>query len=414
MHNNHYAASGAAGCESRSAGAAGLRFRRFRRALPPLAAAAVLLFAGGPAARAQSISPADKCAADGKMVTCTGDLSGGVHVDGGDGTYTRINIHGLTRDIAPAENTDGIELIASGSASAIAIVIDTGGFDIVTEGDAEGIYALTGGDLDITVLADDIATNGDAAYGIIAQSQSGDVKVMVTGDIATRGRLSDGIAVTSFGALTIEMAGDIATASNDSRGIYANSANGDIGITLRGGTVASDLSAGIEFEGGATNRLTSYNEVTISGGTFDVLGVAGDETIDNYGILTSGTFTDGALTHGGTIDLGVGSNAFDNRAGATFNSGAAVVLGGGNTFTNAGDLSPGGADAVLTTALTGDFRNFMTDDQGVREYGVFTVTIGPNNSSDKLTVTGTAELGGTVRIVGSHEGAFSPKLPVLK
>ncbi len=384
----------AAGCENRSAGAAGLHFRRFRRALLPLAAAAALLFAGGPAARAE-------CTPEGKTMTCTGDLSRGEEVNAGTDTYTRINVHGLTGDIAPRSGKDGLKFVFGSSTDVLEIVIDTGGFDITTRGGGEGIYSIMQGNLDITVLADKITTNGDFAYGILLTQQNGDVKATVTGDITTGGTGSDGIRVTAPGTITIEMAGDITTKGSTSRGLYAKPANGNIRITLRGGTIVSEQYAGIEFDDGVTNSLTIGRGATvrISGDTSDVLGGGGAETIDNYGILTSGTFTDGALTHGGTIDLGGGSNAFNNHAGATFNSGAAVDLGSGNTFTNWGELSPGGADAVQTTELTGNF----VGEQG----SSFTVTIGPNNISDKLTVTGTAGLGGTVRVVGLHEGDYT-------
>ncbi len=398
MQNDRCAAGGAAGCENRSAG--GSRFRRFRRALLPLAAAAALLFAGGPAARAQSISPSDQCTADGKTVTCTGDLSGGVSVSGGTGTYTGINIHGLTGDIAPGSG-DGLQFYGN-PPDVITVVIDTGGFDIVTKGGGIGIYAQPFKNFDITVLVNEIDTNGSYAYGMLIETQNtGDVKATVTGDITTGGTGSDGIRVTAPDTITIEMAGDIYTSGNGAIGIYAKPENGNIRITLRGGTIVSKRYVGIEFNQGSPNSLTIDRGATvrISGSDYDVLGGGGAETIDNYGILTSGTFTDGALTHGGTIDLGGGSNAFNNHAGATFNSGAAVDLGSGNTFTNWGELSPGGADAVQTTELTGNF----VGEQG----SSFTVTIGPNNISDKLTVTGTAGLGGTVRVVGLHEGDYT-------
>ena len=131
--------------------------------------------------------------------------------------------------------------------------------------------------------------------------------------------------------------------------------------------------------------------MTISGETFDVLGGSGDETIDNEGTLTTP----------GTIDLRAGANAFFNRADATFYSGTSVALGDGNTFSNAGDLSPGGANAVQTTTLTANF----VSEQG----STFTVTI-DNTGSDRLTVTGTgtgtdtgtAALGGTVRVRGAY------------
>ena len=150
--------------------------------------------------------------------------------------------------------------------------------------------------------------------------------------------------------------------------------------------------------------------MTISGGINDVDGGNKNETIDNYGTLTTL----------GTINLGGGTNAFHNHAGATFNSGAAVDLGAGNTFANAGDLSPGGARDVQETTLTGNFQNFIEvkdengnpilDEDGnpVKEYGTFTVTIDPTATADEepndlLKVRGNATLnGGTVRVVGAY------------
>ena len=541
MQNDRCAAGGAAGCENRSAGAAGSCFRRFRRALLPLAAAAALLFAGGPAARAQSITPSDKCPAVGTTVTCTGDLSGGVDVNGGGGIYTGLNIHGLTGDIEPAGGTKGVVFSNGGNVS---LNVDTGGFDIVTQGtrsegilaqssgngsimidmtgnivtkgeESEGIDADGSGAVTITVTGnietenDDsqgieafsdsgaikidvtgtIATKGERSKGIDAANQSGGTvevilagsietegtdsegiyvdnngsevtKVTVTGDITTTGDDSEGIdavsdgdgaveiavqgnirtdgvnsqgieAYSSSGAVKVDVTGNIATVGNDSdginavsdgdgavevivtgnirtegvnsRGIYAKSNGGDIRIALHGGTIASEQSAGIEFDDGATNSLTIRGTVTIRGGEYfsefgveelvDVTGGSGDETIDNYGRLTTP----------GRIDLGEGVNVFNNRAGATFNSGTSVDLGSGNTFTNWGELSPGGADAVQTTALTGNF----VGEQG----STFTVTIGPDGTGDLLQVVGGAFLGGTVRVVGAYE--LTEAVPIL-
>ena len=45
-----------------------------------------------------------------------------------------------------------------------------------------------------------------------------------------------------------------------------------------------------------------------------------------------------------------------------FNTGATVNLGAGNTLTNAGTLSPGGAGVIQTTALTGNLVQTATGD----------------------------------------------------
>ena len=342
--------------------------------------------------------------------------SGAIEVDVTGNIATRGND---SEGIDAANESGTIEVILAGSietggTNSEGIYVDNNGSEatkvkvtgnITTTGDdSEGIDAEgnRGGAVEVAVQGK-IRTEGVNSQGIEAYSSGGAVKVDVTGNIATRGDGSEGIDAVSEGngAVEVIVTGDIETGGTGSRGIYAKSDSGNIRIALRGGTIVSDLAAGIEFDGGAANRLTIGRGATVrlSGGTFDVLGGDGDETIDNYGILTSGTFTDGALTHGGSIELGGGSNAFNNHAGATFNSGAAVILGSGNPFTNWGDLSPGGADAVQTTVLTGNF----VSEQG----STFTVTIGPNGSSDLLDVTGTAKLGGTVRVVGLHEGTYT-------
>ncbi len=131
-------------------------------------------------------------------------------------------------------------------------------------------------------------------------------------------------------------------------------------------------------------------------GLIDVEGEGDNETIDNYGTLTTP----------GTIDLGEGDNSFFNRKGATFNSGASVVLGSDDEdlFANAGSLSPGGANVVQITQLTGDFENFITDENDTVEAGTFTVTIDPDELNDQLIVNGKITLnGGTVRVVGAYD-----------
>ena len=422
------------------------------RALPSWVAAGAMLFGGGLAAQAQSIVPEDKCTVSGTTVACTGDLSGGVQVDDDNsGIYTALDIRGPTGNIAPAEGTAGIEFDTAVSEGVydIDLTVDTGGFDIVTRGESsdgvrlDHIYGNRYAEVKVDVTGD-IRTAGSGSDGIevrYAGSGSGHTWVVMNGNIATTGQYSRGIHANSRDRLTIEMTGDIKTEGLESDGIYARSestgiveivvagnietegadsdgiyarsdstgiveivvagnietegadsdgieakSGGDIRITLHGGSVISDRSAGIRFDDNdASNTLTILGPVTISGGSYDVQGGSGNETIDNYGTLTTP----------GTIYLGDGNNAFNNHAGATFNSGAEVFLGSDDEdlFSNAGDLSPGGADAVQTTSLVGHFVN--------EEDGTFTVTI-DDTGSDRLDVSGTAELRGTVRVRGVY------------
>ena len=360
-------------------------------------------------------------------VTMTGDITasgenshgisaesdGGLKVDlEGDITTTKKKSRGISASIAD-ENGSGI----------IDITVVTG--DITTSGEeSEGIYAESRGTGDMTVtMTGDITTSDEYSEGIFAQSYgNGAVTVNFTGDIATSGDNSAGIEAKSndddssgtnkddgLAVVTINVTGDIAASGENSHGISAES-NGAISITLNGGTIASAKGAGVQISGNTTSTLTIMGPVTIRGGQRirtngvlvrydDVQGGSGDETIDNYGALTTPR----------TIDLGTGDNAFFNRKGATFYSGTSVVLGDGNTLSNAGDLSPGGANAVQETTLTGNFQNYITNEQNIEEKGAFTVTI-DNTGSDRLTVTrtgtdtdtGTAELRGTVRVRGAY------------
>ena len=73
-----------------------------------------------------------------------------------------------------------------------------------------------------------------------------------------------------------------------------------------------------------------------------IKGDTGNNTVNNFGTVT------------GNVILGSGTNGFNNMAGGFFNTGATVNLGAGDTLTNTGTLSPGGAGVIQTTALTGN------------------------------------------------------------
>ncbi len=430
MQNKRCAIDGETDREGRGAGGAVTvsRSRTVCRALLPWAAAAALLFGGGELAAQQTPpkrSPEDKCTVSGTTVTCTGDLSPGVVVDDGKtnvdeatGTYTKLIVRDLTTDITPAAVARG-KGISFDSRGDVDIDVDTGDFKIITPGscdDCVGIAAYSQTDGAVTVRVKGmIDTSGRSSEGIDAGSggdTGGAVTVEMEGNITTAGYDSNGISADSESKLvTVDVTGDITVSGESSKGIEAGSNGGDISITLHGGAITSVQGVGIEFADGADNTLTIRGPVTISGagdtGTdifADVMGGSGDETIDNYGTLTTP----------GRIDLGAGASAFNNHTGATFNSGTSVVLGDGNTLSNAGDLSPGGANAVQETTLTGNFQNYITNEQNIEEKGTFTVTI-DNTGSDRLTVTrtgtdtntGNAELGGTVTV----RGAFSDRGP---
>ncbi len=172
-----------------------------------------------------------------------------------------------------------------------------------------------------------ITTSGDMSHGILAQSVAGSggtagpVTVTVGSSIMANGANSDGIHAQSLG----------------SRG------NGDISITLNGGTVrgGSGSGVGVNFDGGADNTLINHGNISALSGTA-IRGSGGNDVVDNYGTVIGG------------VHLGAGSNAFNNNAGARFDAGAIIDLGVGNTLTNAGILSPGGLGTIMDTTIIGD------------------------------------------------------------
>ena len=479
-------------------------FRQFGRAILPLATVAAMFLGGELAAQEDKlpVTPASpECNIEGTEVTCSGNLSGGVDVDGGTGTYTNLYVNKLDGEIAPNDDTIGIEFTSNGN---ITLDVNTGDYDITTSG-ADGIYVksdstidvdvVTGhietsgfgaegiyvehkvggsGDIDVDVNGD-ITTNGQSSKGVIVSGRDGTINVEVNGDITTNGASSTGVNVSGNGGKTtvkvngnietlgttassglyvsnadsdikITLTGDITVRSGDGltgfasnagkieiivqgditnwdsagSGINTGSEAGDVAITLEGGTVTSSGRTGIWFSNLASNTIqntltvTADRTVTIRGGLRDVEGQDDNETINNFGTLTTPGIVDLAFVD---PDDDEGTNIFNNMVDATYNSGTSIILGDDaeDLFSNAGNLSPGGANAVQITELTGDFNSFITktNDAGEKivNAGIFTVTIDPNDPTlfDQFVVHGKITLnGGTVRVVGAyHDGRYT-------
>ena len=217
--------------------------------------------------------------------------------------------------------------------------------------------------------------------------------VIASGNISIGGG-GTGISAEG-GAVDIKSSGDVGAPGNNSVGIGTSASGHDIAVKIAGGTITggSGTGAGIVLTGGADNTLTNFGTITTSPGLAGtaILGmpipgvtlvspaVVGNNTVNNSGVVT------------GNVDLGPGRNAFNNLPGATFNSGATVALGAGNTLTNTGNLSPGGSGVIQTTVLTGNLV------QGGA--GKITVDVNPATSqADRIVASGSANLGGEVTL----------------
>jgi outer membrane autotransporter protein len=114
---------------------------------------------------------------------------------------------------------------------------------------------------------------------------------------------------------------------------------------------------------------------------------------------TKRSTTGGTVT--GSVNLGAGGNAFNNLASGRLISGATVNLGAGNTLENYGTLSPGGGDRVMTTDVTGNLVQAAS--------GKFATDLDVQNAqADRINVSGTSNLEGTVEINLINPGYASP------
>ena len=253
--------------------------------------------------------------------------------------------------------------------------------NITTAGDnADGIVATSLAGAVTVTSTGNITTAGDGAAGIAALGLFGAVTVTSTGNITTTGNGAFGIEAASFGAVTVTSTGNITTAGSNAFGIFAASAGGPIAVTIKSGTVSggSGTGAGVDLVGGTINTLTNFGTVTALSG-LAIKGDTGNNTVNNFGTVI------------GNVILGTGTNAFNNMAGGVFNAGATVDLGAGNTLTNAGTLSPGGAGVIQTTALSGNLVQTATG-------RLFTDINLAGATSDRVNVSGTANLAGAVQV----------------
>ena len=334
-----------------------------------------------------------------------GILAQSVGGGGGTGGYIHADPDGLTDPTSEMvfEGSSG-----SGGDGGDVTVVNNG--DIITDGGfAHGILAqsIGGGggfggisedggistlDFDPTasgIFAEDMGFGVGFAGSAGGSGSAGSVDVTHTGSITTHGDMSHGILAQSAagtdaaGTVTVTLASDITAGGMNSDGIHAQSVggsgNGDISISIGGGTIqgGSGTGAGVNIDGGANNTLTNAGSISALSG-LSIIGGGGHDTVYNNGIVT------------GSVDLGLGVNAFNNNLTGTFNSGAFVNLGEDNTLTNDGIFSPGGSGSVLDTIIACDFIQSAT--------GHLDIEIGGFNDGehDFLNITETASLGGNI------------------
>jgi hypothetical protein len=260
---------------------------------------------------------------------------------------------------------------------------------------ATGSSGGTGNGGTVTVGASGtIVTNGQNAYGILAQSVGGGGGFIATNSGTT---LSLGLGASSGGsgsggAVNVAYTGSIYALGANSHAIFAQSAGanggGNINVSVAGGTISggSGSGAGIFIDGGNANTVSIASNASVSAlSGLAIAGTTGNTTVNNYGTVT------------GNLQFGGGANAFNNLPGGTFVTASSINLGNNaNALTNSGLLNIGGSGNIVTTALTGQFVQTSAGTMAVD------VNMGGGLPSDRLTVSGNASVGGTIKPFNSY------------
>jgi hypothetical protein len=359
----------------------------------------------------------------------------GIAAQSWDGNVTINNTGAITMS---GDNNSGIAAdVNRGSGS---VTVTNSGRITLTGNNAQGINAQTvTGPMTIT-NSGTITGTGQFGVGINAGSGSGGGTVTHSGRIDLGGAGSTGIS--AFGGLTVRSSGDVITRGANSYGIFAGTlGSGGTTIDITGGTVqggsgattlgtqsrsgqgdgtAFSGSAGVMFLGGQ-NQLTNRGTITAHNGlaiasfdgpitiyewdnatqrevaqTVDI--PVSNNNIRNYGNILGaiqlGAGADSIVNSGritGNIDMGGGTNSLSNLAGGVI-EGTRIAVGAGNTFTNGGDLSPGGRGTIAQTMIIGNFVQVA----GGRMIIDINETAAAGSRSDTISVTGTASLGGVI------------------
>ena len=163
---------------------------------------------------------------------------------------------------------------------------------------------------------------GDNAAGVFVQSVGGGGGVIgKSGDLLGLDPMFQGTAggVGLAANVGIIQDHDVTATGLNSVALLAQSAggtgNGNIDVTVTAGTTitgGTGTGAGVGFLDGATNLLTNRGTITSVNqiGGFAVTATGGNETVDNFGTMI------------GSVNLGAGANAFNNKSTALFNMGA--------------------------------------------------------------------------------------------
>ncbi len=345
-------------------------------------------------------------------ITTTGDSAFGIRLTTGEvTTATSMPIRLANEGAITTSGDAGFGIRAASFQEDSPITIINSG-PIKTQGASSvGIYLTAEGKLSASGNSIDLTNSGTItieggqyvglavlprASGIFAESSGdgGGIKITNEGEITTLRDDVMGIYASTVGTdapITIDNWADVIAKGAESSGIraFTGDASSDVTVNLYGGVVQGgsgegngiDLTPPTGLGTGVANTgiVNVFADAAVTTlGANAIRAGDGDDTVNNEGTVT------------GNVDLGGGTNAFNNMETGLFNAGPIINLGGG-LLTNEGTLSPGGEDIVPITVLTGDLHQVS---------GTFQVDV-DGATADRLNVTGEVTVdGGTVVVRG--------------
>ncbi len=357
-------------------------------------------------------------------VTASGALSNGirgVQTDTGNVVVSSVGDISAVQGtgIFASTSTGNLNVQSNGKISAVSGIFApmvSGNVNVTADGSMTASTPATGSGIHASTVFGNSNINNrsnltDFATGLFATTAAGSVTVENSGAITSA--FSGIFASTADGNAIVRNTANITA---DLAPIFANTSSGNLSVTNIGNLTALGTNGhALEIQVGNSGftSITDLADSTLQGGSGTgagilVTSVAGaTDTLNTSGINTLSALSGTAITGGpsnvvinntgvlntvtnGAVNLGGGANAFNNRFGGVFNSGAVVNIGAGNAFTNESMLSPGGSGNRFTTDLTGNLVQ-----TGTGEYLV-DVDMGAA-TADLVNVSGTAVLAGNVR-----------------
>ena len=341
--------------------------------------------------------------------------------------------NGLGGDVSIA-NSGSILINGNNSIGLFAQSVGGGGGMVAPGGGATSVVTQSGGTgnggvVTINNSAGSIVINGDNSIAIYSQSVGGGggavgLNADPPGQLGAF--LFSGTAggVGAAQATALNQAGSLIATGLNSIAMVAQSAapggNGDVAVNIINGSGGTSLvlgglgnGAGVDIRDGANNVLNNAGVIaaipkipasllnggsvgfSANDGTITVTPAGGGAPstfsgVGGYAIL-SGAANEDVVNTGvimGSVNLGDGINAVDNKPGGFFDAGSVVYVGPNNLVTNEGLLSPGAFNNVLTTNITGNLLQTPT--------GVYGLDLNLEPSNDLINVTGTATMSGKV------------------